>query len=122
MMITSSSSLDHVSDADLVAQVRRAAEGERHSTAHLIALLVEFDARRLYLAEGCSSLFTYCMQVLHLTEHETYGRIETARAARKFPIILQRIADGSLTLTAVGLLAPHLTPDNHATVLDAARP
>jgi hypothetical protein len=25
--------------------------------------------RQLYLAEGCSSMFTYCVQVLHLSEH-----------------------------------------------------
>jgi hypothetical protein len=114
-------SLDHVSDADLLARVGCAAQHERHSTAQLIALLMEVDARRLYLAEGCSSLFTYCMQVLHLTEHAAYGRIEAARAARKFPVVLERIADGTLSLTAVGLLAPHLTPDNYVTVLDAAR-
>jgi hypothetical protein len=35
----------------------------------LLALLMELDARRLYLGEGCSSLFTYCTQVLHLSEH-----------------------------------------------------
>jgi hypothetical protein len=82
---------------------------------------MEVDARRLCLAEGCSSLFTYCMQVLHLTEHAAYGRIEAARTARKFPVIPERIADGTLSLTAVGLLARHLTTDNYVTVLDAAR-
>lgn len=34
---------------------------------------------------------------------------------------LERLAEGSLTLTAVGLLAPHLTDENHAALLDAAR-
>jgi hypothetical protein len=63
------SPLDHVSDADLLARVRRAVAGERQATAHLIALLIELDARRLYLGQGCSSMFSYCTQVLHLTEH-----------------------------------------------------
>ncbi len=61
---------------------------EREATAALIAALGELDARRLYLAEGCSSLFTYCTQVLHLSEHAAYGRIEAARAARKWPVVL----------------------------------
>jgi hypothetical protein len=82
---------------------------------------MELDARRLYLGEGCSSLFGYCTQVLHLTEHAAYGRIEAARAARKFPVILLRLHDGTLSLTAVSLLAPHLTDENHVQVLDAAR-
>lgn len=50
-----------------------------------------------------------------------YNRIEAARAARRFPIVLERIADGSLTLTSARLLAPHLTAENYETLLKAAR-
>jgi hypothetical protein len=110
-----------LSDDDLVAQVQRAAAHERRATAELIALLMELDSRRLYLAQGCSSLFTYCTQVLHLSEHAAYGRIEAARATQRFPVILEKLADGSLNLTAIGLLSPHLTPTNHLDVLEAAR-
>jgi hypothetical protein len=109
-----------LSDADLLLHVTRLAANERDATARLIASLAELDARRLYLAQGYSSLFTYCTQVLHLSEHAAYGRIEAARAARRFPIVLDRLASGSLTLTAVGLLAPHLTSENCRDVLDAA--
>ena len=66
-------------------------------------------------------LFTYCTQVLHLSEHAAYGRIEAARAARKFPVVLDLLADGTVTLTTVTLLASHLTPANHVEVLNAAR-
>src|ERR687891_356573 len=115
------SSVAQLSNHDLLAQVKRLAERERAATAALIAHLAELDARRLYLQEGCSSLFTYCTQVLHLSEHAAYNRIEAARAARKFPNVLDRLAEGSLHLTAIRLLAPHLTPTNHIEVLDAAR-
>jgi hypothetical protein len=33
-------------------------------------------------------MFTYCTQILHLAEHAAYNRIEAARAARRFPLIL----------------------------------
>jgi hypothetical protein len=79
------------------------------------------DVRRLYLGQGCSSLFTYCTQVLRLSEHAAYGRIEAARIAWRFPVVLELLADGSVTLTAIGLLAPHLTPENHRELLDSAR-
>ena len=79
------------------------------------------DARRLYLAEGCSSLFTYCTQVLRLSEHAAYGRIEAARAARKYPVLLERLEAGDMTLTAIGLLAPHLTLDNHQHLIDVSQ-
>lgn len=82
---------------------------------------MELDARRLYLGEGFSSLFTYCTQALHLAEGAAYNRIEAARAARRFPMILEALDDGSLTLTAARLLAPHLTAENHRDVLASAR-
>jgi hypothetical protein len=79
------------------------------------------DARRLYLGQGCSSLFVYCTRVLHLSEHAAYGRIEAARVARRFPVVLEMLERGDLTLTAVSLLAPHLTPANHLDLLARAR-
>ena len=110
-----------VSDDELVELVKHLAACERRSSVALIRSLVEFDARRLYLREGCSSLFTYCTHVLHLSEASAYNRIETARAARRFPTLLEALERGDLTLTAVRLLAPHLTPANHGEVLTAAR-
>ena len=59
--------------------------------------------------------------MLHLSEHAAYGRIEAARAARRYPIVLDLLADGSVTLTAVTLLAPHLTAANHRALLGEAR-
>ncbi len=115
------SSTAQLSDEEVLEQVKLLAHRERELTAALIVHLAELDARRLYLAEGYSSLFTYCTQVLPLSEHAAYGRIEAARAARKFPVLLELLADGRVTLTTVGLLAAHLTPENHRGVLDAAR-
>jgi hypothetical protein len=119
--MTNAASFAHLSDKDLLAEVKHLALRERQETARLIASLAELDARRLYLGEGCSSLFTYCTHVLHLSEHAAYGRIEAARVGRRFSVILELLANGSLTLTAVGLLAAHLTPENHLAVLERAR-
>ncbi len=108
-------------DRALLVEVERLATDEQQATSRLIAALGELDERRLYRDAGCSSLFTYCTQVLHLSEHAAYRRIEAARASRRFPRILERLAAGALTLTAVGLLAPHLTDENHEALLDQAR-
>jgi hypothetical protein len=119
-MTTILASVTDLSDTQLLDEVRTLARDERYATAHLIACLVEVDARRLYLGEGRSSLFVYCTEVLHLSEHAAYGRIEAARAAKRFPAILDRLAEGSITLTTVCLLGPHLTVDNHKALLDSA--
>ena len=119
--MTSPSSASDLSDRDLLAELERAVTCERHATAQLIALLMEVDSRKLYAGQGYSSLFMYCVQRLHLSEHAAYLRIEAARLARRFPIILDRLSDGSLHLTAVSLLGPHLTAENHLELLDSAR-
>jgi hypothetical protein len=115
-------SFRHLSNQELLAEVQLLVQRDRQATVQLIASLIELDVRRLYLGEGYSSLFTFCTQVLRLSEHAAYGRIEAARAARRFPVILNLLDDGAITLTTVGLLARHLTPDNHVTVLESARP
>lgn len=120
-MTTSLENFADLSDGDLLTAVHRLATDERRATASLIASLAELDARRLYLAEGYSSLFTYCIQVLRLSEHAAYGRIEAARVARKYPVFLERLTAGDLTLTTIGLLAPHLTSENHRHLIDTAR-
>jgi selenophosphate synthase len=59
--------------------------------------------------------------MINVRRHAAYGRIEAARAARRFPTILELLADGSITLTSVCLLANHLTPENHRELLAGAR-
>jgi hypothetical protein len=113
--------LHRLSDRELIAVTIRAAADERRSTVELVELLAELDARRLYLGQGCSSLFTYCTEVLRLSESAAYHRIEAARAIRLFPLIGERLRDGSMTLTTVALLRPHLTLKNHGRLIDEAR-
>jgi 5-methylcytosine-specific restriction endonuclease McrA len=114
-------SVEQLSDCDLLAELHRVLKNERHLTAELLALIGEVDVRRLYLGQSCATPFRFCTHVLHLSEHAAYHRIEAARAARQFPIILDMVAEGALTLTAVAMLRPHLTRENHAEVLEAAR-
>ena len=110
-----------LSDAELLVRVKQLAQSERQATAALVAHLAEMETRRLYLGQGYASLFGYCTKVLHLSEHAAYNRIEAAKAAVRFPVILVRLAQGDVHLSAVKLLAPLLTPENHRELLDAAK-
>jgi hypothetical protein len=114
-------SLRRLSDADLVTGARRLVGGERETVALLVAHIAELDTRDVHLREGYASPYVYCRDALGLSEWEAYNRIEVARAARQFPVILDMLADGSVHLTAVRRLAPHLTPGNHREVLESAR-
>src|SRR5512134_2285563 len=112
-------SLAPLDDQALLAELPRLARSERAATVTLVARLAELDARRLYLAAGFASLFAYCTTVLRLSEGEAYNRIEAARAVRRFPELLDRLGDGSLTLTTLRLVAPHLSDDDKK-LLEAA--
>lgn len=110
-----------LSDRQLIAETHRLTERERHATADVIAVLMEVQERGLHLSEGYSSMFSYCTQALQFSEHAAYGRIEAARGAKRFPVILDLLAEGALTLTTLDLLKTHLTVENHADLLAAAR-
>lgn len=110
-----------LSDAELVRRVVLLAGREREATVELVGHLAELDARKLHLAEGYGSLFAYCTGALRLAEHAAYNRIEAARLSRRFPAVLELLADGSINLSTARLLAPHLRPDNFEALVAQAR-
>lgn len=113
--------LTQMTDEALVAETKRLAGLERRSMAELLALLIEVERRSLHLALGYPSMFVYCTRALMMSEQAAYSRITAARAARRVQSILEGLADGALTLSSVGILAPHLTDDTADALLDAAR-
>lgn len=108
-------------DHDLLARIAALAAKERGATVELLAHLAALDSRpSLYASMGFGSLFTYCTHVLHLSEDAAFNRIHAARACRRFPVILELLATGALSVTTVRLLREHLTPENYETVLARA--
>ena len=104
----------HLTDDELVASIRRLAGDERVVTARIVAHLAEIDARGLYVPAGYASLYIYCREGLGYTDDAAYNRNVAARVARRFPAVVDMLADGRLTLTAVKLLAPVLDDSNSA--------
>src|SRR5438046_6153179 len=111
-----------LSDRDLLARLDALAGKEREASAELVAHLAALDVRpAVYAAQGYGSLFSYCTQALRLSEDAACNRIEAARACRRFPVILDLLASGALTLTSIRLLGRHLTLENHQAVLAKAK-
>ena len=65
-------------------------------------------------------MFTYCSEVLHMSEAEAYLRIRVARASRRHPELLTMLEDGRIHLTGAAKLSPYLTEANRDTVLPRA--
>jgi hypothetical protein len=113
--------VSRVTNHELITGLRRLVRADEALTAQLLVHLGEMDARGLYREYACTSMFAYCVERLCMSEDQTYLRIQAAWLGRQFPLILQRLAQGALHLTAIKLLARHLTPDNHEQLLEQAR-
>ncbi len=114
------SSIREITDEELEARLRRLAGAERKAMIWLLIHLAEFDRRRLYADRTYPSLFAYCTKVLGYSEQGACKRIQAARAAARFPVILERLSGGDLNLAAVVVLAPHMTSENVAGLLEGA--
>ena len=104
--------LSTVSDREVVGRLRELLVQERSVLAEVLAHLGEVEERKLFLAAACSSMHGYCVRVLGMSEDAAFKRIRAARVARRFPVVLDAIADGRLNLSGVVLIASHLTQDN----------
>jgi hypothetical protein len=112
----------HLTDGDLMAAIPRLTADEREATARLVAHLAEVENRQLYVPAGYSSLYIYCQEGLGYSEDAAYNRKTAAQVARRYPAVIDRLADGRLGLTAIRILAPVLDDGNWEAVLaEAAR-
>jgi hypothetical protein len=112
--------LKAISDEELLERLSGLLKKARRVESDLVAHIGEVDERRLYARKACSSMFSYCTEVLHLSEHEAYLRINAARLSRRYPVLLEMLADGRLHLSAIGKLSPYLTDANCQGVLARA--
>ena len=104
-------SLSHLSDPALAHEIGASFTRRHLNTSDLLLLLAEAEERQLYLPAAYPSLCAWCVGEHRLTEDVALKWIRGARAARRCPALFAAVEDGRLHLTAVILLAPHLTPE-----------
>jgi hypothetical protein len=114
-------SMVELSDAILVTRLKELVAEERRVGVEVLAHLGEVEARRLFLPAACSSMHEYCVRALGFSEQAAYKRIRVARLGRRFPEVLEAMAEGTLHLSGAMALAAHLTEENVVEVLAEAR-
>ncbi|HEY3496607.1 MAG TPA: hypothetical protein VGK73_18035, partial [Polyangiaceae bacterium] len=114
-------SLDALNDSALLSQfgdlVREAHEGNALLLRHIDVI----DRRKLWAKLGYSSLFNFLVGRYHMSESTAGKRMGAARAARRFPILLEMVARGEIHLSGIHRLKAHLTRENHEQVLALAK-
>jgi hypothetical protein len=114
-------SLQHLSDAEVLAGTRRLVGRSNLVMAELLGHLAEVEARGIHRTRACSSLYAYCIYELRFSEDEAFRRVAAARLIRRFPALLDALASGELHLTGLLMLGPHLTEANLTEVLARAK-
>src|SRR6478609_11660295 len=107
--------------AELLAGLSELVRQGNVLSARVLAHLVELEERMLHLELGLSSLFSYCVEALGMSEGSAGRRVTAARVCRRFPEAFDRVARGELHLWALCALAPHLQPENAAELFDSCR-
>src|SRR5215510_12512383 len=115
------SALAQLSDEHLHGEVKRLVGRANTLTAELLAHLAEVEARGIHRERACSSLYTYCVYELCMSEDEAQRRCRAARLAREFPALLEMLAEASLHLTGFLFINPHLTTENQTELLARVR-
>src|SRR5437879_13558974 len=119
-MMNSQTVVESLSGSDLLSATRELVRKSRGVEAELLLLLGEIDERRLYLERPFPSMFAFCVGELGFSEDAAYNRINLARAARRMPAVIEAIRLGQVHLGGMRLLVPHLTAENHRSVLAQA--
>ncbi|MEO8180879.1 MAG: hypothetical protein ABI895_18760 [Deltaproteobacteria bacterium] len=115
------SALTQLTDAALHGELKRLTGSANTLLSQLLAHLAEVEARGIHRERACSSLYTYCVYELCMSEDEAQRRCRAARLARQFPALLEMLAEASIHLTGILLIGPHLTEENQAELLARAR-
>src|SRR5688572_11722267 len=120
-MNTSQNPLAQLSEHQLLNHFEALVARDRRTTAQLLVAIAEIDERKLWARHAFPSMFAFCVERFHMSEQVTAKRLWAARTARRFPVVLETVERGELHLSAIHLLATHLTADNCHDVLERAR-
>jgi 5-methylcytosine-specific restriction endonuclease McrA len=119
-MNTVTSVLARMSESELLHHFQILVARDRRTTTQMLVAISEIDERKLWASHACPSMFAFCVERFHMSEQVTAKRIWAARTARRFPVVLEMIERGELHLSAICLLARHLTEHNCRDVLQRA--
>ncbi len=104
--------LSSLDSRTLARRLGELAGDERRVQVEFLLHLDEFDRRRAWLELGYGSLWTWCLEVLHLREGSAGRRIGAMKVLRRFPRLAEALRDGRLCLSTLALLGQVLRKEN----------
>ncbi|MBY0371194.1 HNH endonuclease [bacterium] len=97
---------------ELLEGVKSWVKKEKEATLAVLEFLSEINRRAIWQEEGYSSLKDFCVRFLGYSEGEAGRRIHAANCVEEVPEIKPFIQESRLSLSAVSLIAPHISSEN----------
>lgn len=110
-----------LTNEELLRELETLSARERAGLVKVLVRLYELDRRELAQEIGYPSVFIYCVRKLRYSEATAFRRTKAAEVCHRFNFVLGLIERGELELTAVAMLAPHLTRENCRRLLKEAQ-
>lgn len=104
--------LKHLTDQCLLDDTKNLANKERHLVTVILRHLAEIQKRRLFSKVGCSSLFTYCTDVLRYSEAQAHQKISAMRLMLEVPELEKKIEKGEISVTNVAQAQSFFNQEN----------
>ncbi len=106
-------SIGRLPNHSVITQLLQLNQQSHRLEADLLLYLGELERRQIYREQAVASAFEFCVLRLGYSEDVAFKRVGAARLMRRFPLIYDLLVDGRIHLTALMLLKPHLTEENH---------
>ncbi|MDZ4677898.1 MAG: HNH endonuclease [Oligoflexia bacterium] len=104
-----------LSDETLLRNTKNLVRDEREMLSNILLHLKEIQRRRLFSKEKCGSMYEYAMKELLYTEDQAYRRVQAMELLKEIPEIEEKINDGSLSLTHMGMAQSLLAREEKST-------
>lgn len=95
--------LRQLNDNALLSKTISLVQEERDRLITLLHHLREIEARRLFSSLGYKSLFDFAVRKLGYSEDQAYRRISAMRLLKEVPEIEEKISEGHISLTHIGI-------------------
>lgn len=92
-----------ITDKNLIEKTERLVREERETLTSVLHHLREIDRRRLFASMGYKSLFDFAVKHLGYPEDQAYRRISAMKLLNELPEIEEKINEGEISLTHIGL-------------------
>ena len=99
-------------DNELIENLDSLVEKEGSTTVEILMHLTELDRRKLFVAFGYSSLFSYLTLRLKYSEGAAMRRIKASRCISEYPEVLELLKRREVNLTTICIFCSILSKEN----------